>query len=163
MIRRDNLKNVNFFEANPDSFESAISRPQDLVIAAPNSSNFDLVREEPDFLLHFRKDEMDALFKQEKDVLENASKFVSEGGTLIYMIYTISKKEGHQTIASFLASHPEFQLVSDRQAFPFEEMDTAMYYAVLRKDSNVKKDAVEKGPVFVPKEPENVATSLESR
>ena len=162
MIRRDNLKNVNFFEGNVDSFESAISRPQDLVIAAPNSSNFDLVREEPDFLLHFKKDEMDALFKQEKDVLENASKFVAEGGTLIYMIYTISKKEGHQTIASFLANHPEFQLVNDRQAYPFEEMDTAMYYAILRKDSFVKKDAIEKGPLFAAKEKESVAASLES-
>ncbi len=163
MIRRDNLKNVNFFEGKPDSFESAISHPQDLVIASPNSSNFDLVREEPDFLLHFKKDEMDALFKQEKDVLENASKFVAEGGTLIYMIYTISKKEGHQTIASFLASHPDFQALTERQAFPFEEMDTAMYYAILRKNSNVQKDAMGKGPVFVPKQEENVSTSVESQ
>ncbi len=150
MIRRDNLKNVNFFAAAPDSLEAAISNPQDLVIAAPDSSNFDLVREEPDFLLHFKKEGMDALLAQEKAVLENASKYVAEGGTLIYMVYTISKKEGHQTIASFLANHPEFQIVKEKQCFQFEEFDTAMYYAVMHKDSKEIKTGAPLDELFDP-------------
>ena len=55
------------------------------------------------------------------------------------MIYTISKKEGHQTIFDFMANHPEFQFVEERQYFPYEEGETALYYAVLHKDSNVAK------------------------
>ena len=94
MIKTAGYKNINFFGAEPDSMEAAISRPQDLVIAAPNSSNFDLIRDYPDYLLHFKKEEMDALFAQEKAVLEGCSKFVAEKGTLIYCVYTISKKEG---------------------------------------------------------------------
>ena len=141
MLRRDGLKNVNFFAAKPDCLESAISKPQDLVIACPNSTKFELVREEPDFLLHFKKDEMDALFEQEKAVLDGCAKYVAEDGTLIYMIYTISKKEGHQTIASFLSNNPEFKIVEERQAFPFEETDTAMYYAVMKKGKKEEAEA----------------------
>lgn len=139
LIKQKQLKNVNFFASSLDSLLVSISRPQDLVIAAPDSSNFDLIREQPDYLLHFKKGGMDELFAQEKETLNQCSKFVAEGGTLIYMIYTISKKEGHQTIFDFLANNPDFQFVSEKQYLPFEDGETSLYYAVLHKDSNVAK------------------------
>lgn len=142
LIHEMGLKNVNFFAADPLAMDASISRPQDLVIAAPNSSNFDLIRDYPDYLLHFKKEGMDELFAQEKTTLEGCSKFVAEKGTLIYVIYTISKKEGHSTIADFLLNHKEFQLVEERQRFPFEDYDTSMYYAVLKKNTPLEKDSV---------------------
>ena len=78
MIKNANFKNINFFGADPLAMDSAISRPQDLVICAPNSSNFDLIREYPDYLLHFKKEGMDELFEKEKTLLEGTSKFVAE-------------------------------------------------------------------------------------
>lgn len=147
LIKESGYKNVNFFGAAPDSMESAISRPQDLVIAAPNSSNFDLIREYPDYLLHFKKDGMDALFQQEKAVLEGCSKYVAEKGMLIYTINTLSKKEGHMTVAEFLANHPEFHLTKEVQTYPFEDMQTTLYYAVMVKDSKIAKKAAPLGDV----------------
>jgi hypothetical protein len=55
------------------------------------------------------------------------------------MIYTISKKEGHQTIGDFLLAHPEFKLVREAQLFPYEELDTALYYAVMKKETPLAK------------------------
>ena len=136
LIRQKELKNVNFFASSLDSLLVSISRPQDLVIAAPDSSNFDLIREQPDYLLHFNKEGMDELFAKEKETLNECAKFVAEDGLLIYVIYTISKKEGHQTILDFLVNHPEFKFVKEEQRFPFEEGETSVYYAVLKKDSN---------------------------
>ena len=140
IIRQKQLKNINFFASSLDSLLVSISRPQDLVIVAPDSSNFDLIREQPDYLLHFKKSGMDELFAQEKEALSECSKFVAEGGTLIYMIYTISKKEGHQTVNEFLTNHPEFHFVEEKQCFPYEENETSLYYAVLHKDSNLAKE-----------------------
>ncbi len=139
MIKNANFKNINFFGADPLAMDSAISRPQDLVICAPNSSNFDLIREYPDYLLHFKKEGMDELFEKEKTLLEGTSKFVAEHGTFIYMIYTISKKEGHQTIEDFLLKHSEFKMVREAQLFPYEELDTALYYAVMKKETPLAK------------------------
>jgi hypothetical protein len=51
------------------------------------------------------------------------------------MIYTISKKEGHQTVNEFLLKHPEFKLVREAQLFPYEDLDTALYYAVMKKET----------------------------
>jgi len=147
LIKDSGFKNVNFFGAAPDSMESAISRPQDLVIAAPNSSNFDLIREYPDYLMHFKKEGMDALFAQEKAVLEGASKYVAEKGLLIYTINTLSKKEGHLTVVEFLNNHKEFHLTKEVQAYPFEDMQTTLYYAVMVKDTNAAKKAAPLGDI----------------
>ncbi|MCI2111502.1 MAG: hypothetical protein LKK13_04070 [Bacilli bacterium] len=142
MIRELGLKNVNFFAGDPSALEASISRPQDLVIAAPDSSNFDLIRESPDYLLHFKKEGMDELFAEEKAMLEGLSKYVDEGGTYIYMIYTVSKKEGHATVQDFLLRHPEFKLVKEEQFFPFDELDTALYYAAMKKETPLVKEGV---------------------
>jgi len=139
LIKSLDLRNVNFFSGDPLAIDAAISRPQDLVVVSPNSSNFDLIREYPDYILHFKKEGMDELFAKEKAMLEGCSKFVAENGTLLYVIFTISRKEGHQTIADFLQVHPEFKFVNEVQMFPFEDLDTAMYYAVLHKESEVAK------------------------
>jgi 16S rRNA C967 or C1407 C5-methylase (RsmB/RsmF family) len=142
MIRSLGLKNVNFFAGDPSALEAAISRPQDLVIACPDSSNFDLIREAPDYLLHFKKEGMDELFAKEKAMLEGVSKYVDEGGTLIYMIYTISKKEGHATVTEFLINHQDFKLVKEEQLFPYDELDTAVYYCVMKKQTPLAKEGV---------------------
>ena len=55
------------------------------------------------------------------------------------MIYTISKKEGHQTIEDFLLKHSEFKMVREAQLFPYEELDTALYYAVMKKETPLAK------------------------
>jgi len=138
-IRALRLKNINLFASDPSSFESAISRPQDLVFVCPESTNFDAVPSSPDFFLHFKRDKMDNIFANEKETLANAAKFVAEGGTLVYMIYTVSKKEGHNLIENFLSGNPDFKLVKEKQHFAFEEMQTSFYYAVLKHDSSLAK------------------------
>lgn len=138
-IRALRLKNVNLFAGEPTSFESALSRPQDLVFVCPESTNFDAVPSSPDFFLHFKREKMDAIFAKEKEALEEASKFVAEGGTLVYLIYTVSKKEGHGLIENFLTGNPDFKLVTDKQHFAFEEMETSFYYAVLKRETPLAK------------------------
>ena len=76
---------------------------------------------------------MDEIIAGERATLEGAAKYVEEGGTLLYVVYTISRKEGRQTIGEFLKAHPEFTLVSEKQHFPFDELETAAYVAELRK------------------------------
>lgn len=134
LIKEKDLHNVNFFSA-PDvlSMEASVSSMQQLVIVSPASTNFDLIPTSPDYLLHFDTQSMDAIIEEEQKALEGAAKYVEEGGTLLYIVYTISKKEGHMNIASFLKKHPEFSLVSEKQHFPNDELETAAFVAELVK------------------------------
>ncbi len=137
MVKDLGLHNVNLFSCpDPLSMEAAISQKQSVVFCSPNSTGFDRVRSTPDFLLSYDKDAMDSIIEGEKNALYGCAKFVENNGLLIYMIYTISKKEGHLMVASFLQEHAEFKLESEKQHFPFEESDTAMYVAVLRRKEN---------------------------
>ena len=133
-IKAKNLHNVNFFAApDPSAMDAAISRQQDLVIAAPESTWFDLVPTAPDYLLNFPRENMDEILAKEKAVLEGVSKYVEVGGKLIYIVYTISMKETSQTIAGFLKEHEDFALIEEKQYFPFEAHQTTAYVAVLTK------------------------------
>ena len=139
VIKNEELSNVNFFSATDPTFmDASISRQQDLVFAVPNSTNFDLIPETPDYLLHFDTDQMDAIIEQERQVLEGCSKYVDVNGKLIYVVFTLSKKEGKGTVANFLKSHPEFRLLKQNDYFPFAKYDTAAYVAVMQKVEEVE-------------------------
>ena len=78
---------------------------------------------------------LDEIIAEEAGTLENASQLVELDGTLVYMIPTISKKESSTLIGNFLYKHPEFELVEEKQFFPFEAFDSCLYYARLKKVS----------------------------
>ena len=148
-IRKKELRNVNLFAAAPDSLEAGISRPQDLVFASPKSTDFDRIREEPDYLLHFHKQDGESqLYAQEKEVLEGASRYVAENGTLVYLVRTISRKEGHNLINGFLANHPEFHLIEEKQLFPFEPTESSLFYAAMMKQNNSVTTGVPLAPLL---------------
>lgn len=134
LLKEKKLKNVNYFECNdPDSMEADISRPQDLIFCCPNSTNFDLIPFSPDYILHFKKEDMSEIFEKELLALEGCSKHLREGGRMVYMVYTISKKEGHGIVSNFIKMHDDFELLEESQIFPSQELETAVYVAVLNK------------------------------
>jgi len=134
LIKEKELHNVNFFAApDVESMDAAISHPQDLAIVVPDATNFDLIPYTPDYLLHFNKDGMDALFESQRKALNSVAKYVALNGRLIYVIPTISRKEGSNLVKAFLRYHPEFALVEEKQHFPFDSLRSAFYYAVLVK------------------------------
>ncbi|MCR5491462.1 MAG: hypothetical protein K6F32_04990 [Bacilli bacterium] len=133
-IKEKDLHNVNFFSApDVEMMDAAISHPQDLAIVVPDATNFDLIPFTPDYLLHFNKDGMDAMFENQRKALNSMAKYVALNGKLVYAIPTISRKEGSNLIKNFLRFHPEFALVEEKQRFPFDELHTAFYYAILVK------------------------------
>ncbi len=139
-VKQAGLHNVNFFSASDTgSMEAAISKKQDVVFCVPDSTNFDLIRSTPDYLLHFDRDGMDQLIANEKKALEDCAKYVEEDGTLVYVVFTISKKEGHTTVSNFIKRHQDFSLVEETQHFPFQEIGTSAYVAVLKHGPKLAK------------------------
>ena len=136
LIKTRHYSNVNLFVSpNAESMGSAISVPQDLVFCCPESTMFDDIPYSPDYLLGFDKTRMDSLIEGESTALEACSKYVEVGGLLVYLVFTISKKEGVFQAQHFLAEHPEFERVEYKQHFPFEEAScqSAAFYCVFRK------------------------------
>lgn len=133
-IRKNNIRNVNLFEAN-DIFQlkSGVFHKVDKVILYPDSSHFDLNSTFPDFLFHFDRSNLDEIIQREKDNLELCSNAVDDGGQLVYIVDTLNKKESTLLIAEFLEKHPEFELEREEQLLPSHPFSTLFYYAILLK------------------------------
>jgi 16S rRNA (cytosine967-C5)-methyltransferase len=132
------FKNINVFESTPKLLISHVSHSQDFIMALPACTKFDLIRSLPDFFIHFNQSEIDQLVKDQKEMLDECAPFVSEGGVLGYGLNTMNKKESSMVIEDFLKRHPEFFLVLEKQYFPFEDHNSALYIAAMRKRTTPK-------------------------
>lgn len=133
------IKNVRVFESTPEQLISHVSQPQDMVLVVPQCSKFDLIRSLPDFFAQFHQDQLDALIHEQMQSLVSASQFVEDGGLLFYGVNTLNQKEGAWLIKDFVHRHTDFQLVFEKQFFPYEKWNTALYVAALRKRKTNEK------------------------
>ncbi|MBP5091036.1 MAG: hypothetical protein J6328_00535 [Bacilli bacterium] len=138
-IKEKKLRNVNLFASSADGFEASISRPQDLVAVFAESTDFDAIRETPDFFVHCKPEMLDALLERQKALLDGAAPFVALDGKLVYCVFTLSKKEGRNQVSEFIKTHGEFTLEKEEQIFPYDNLDVTCYYAILKKGAPVEK------------------------
>ena len=134
-IQHSKSKNIFVVESTLSGLIAHVSHPQDFVLVVPNCSKFDLIRSLPDFFIHFKQSDLDGFIKEQKEAMEESSKYVIQGGLLVYGVNTINDKECHALIHDFIQRHPEFTMIFEKQYLPFDELNTALYVAALRKKS----------------------------
>lgn len=125
---------IKAYECSITGLVSVLSQPVSNFLVFPKSSNLEMLRSDPGYFFHFDPGSIDELIKSQMTTLEECSKFVENGGRLIYAIPTISKKEGTYMISNFIKNHPEFKLLVERQIFPFEHFDSCLYFAIISKE-----------------------------
>lgn len=81
-------------------------------------SGFGTIRKNPD--LKWRRGEMDIkrLSRLQYSILYNCSRYIKEGGILVYSTCTIFHEENEDVVEKFLREHPEFQLDSIGKILP---------------------------------------------
>ena len=114
-----------YLNNNVPSFEPYIGKKVDYFFLMPKSSNFNAIRKYPDFFIHFKQSDLDLLTQKEKALINESLKFINDGGKLIYIVSTLSNKEGRKLIAEVLSENSNLSLEDERQLFPFENLDTA--------------------------------------
>ena len=112
---------------------TCLSKKVHTLICMPKSTTFDALRSTPDYFLRIKQEQLDEVIATELATLEECSDFVEVGGELVYMINTLSRKESNSLIANFLVKHRDYELVEERQFFPFEVYDSCLYFARLKK------------------------------
>lgn len=87
----------------------------------------------------YRKDAeaVDAIAQTQGDILNNCSKYVKPGGSLIYSTCTVSIRENEEVIRSFLAQHEDFQLdmgLSELLPIEGDRADRGMFHILPDRD-----------------------------
>ena len=104
----------------------------DRVLADVPCSGLGVIRRKPEIkykdITDFRE-----LVQIQKKILENASKYVKSGGTLVYSTCTINKDENELQVKEFLDNNKEFEFVSEKQFLPTEDIDGFYVCKMIKK------------------------------
>ncbi len=90
-------------------FISELEAVADRVLCDVPCSGFGVLSKKPE-LRYKDPRESEALPKIQMDILENACRYVRNGGTLVYSTCTILPAENEKNIEIFLLNHPDFSL-----------------------------------------------------
>lgn len=93
--------------------DAAVEKKEDIgtfdrVLVDAPCSGLGLLRKKPDIRLKKDGSEIDALPKIQREILEQAAKYVKPGGVLVYSTCTLCRKENEKNIEWFLENHEEY-------------------------------------------------------
>lgn len=94
-------------EADARKFDPSLEQSADVLLCDAPCSGFGVVAKKPE-IRYKDLSESDKLPQIQSDILENVSKYVKVGGTLIYSTCTVFSEENCRVINKFLDTHPEF-------------------------------------------------------
>lgn len=88
-------------------FDPALAGQFDLVMADVPCSGLGIIRKKPDIRY---KDPaiLEALPAVQRAILDNVSRYVRPGGTLLYATCTLLERENSEVVDGFLSTHPDF-------------------------------------------------------
>ncbi len=101
------IKIVKALEQNAAAPREEWFETMDAVLADVPCSGFGVIRKKPDIRY---KDlfQLEALPELQRNILQNASRYVKPGGVLLYSTCTILKRENEQIVDAFLERNPDF-------------------------------------------------------
>lgn len=82
----------------------------DAVLADVPCSGLGIIRKKPEIKWNKTKKDLQDLIKIQRNILQNASKYVKKGGNLVYSTCTINKGENEENIRWFLEKNSEFEI-----------------------------------------------------
>lgn len=84
----------------------------DIVLVDAPCSGLGIIRRKPDIKYNRTPEDIEALVKIQKDILEVASNYVKSGGTLIYSTCTLNPSENEEVVKAFLENDHDFERVT---------------------------------------------------
>lgn len=101
-----------------------------ILVDAP-CSNTGVMRRRVDLRWRIRPEEIERLRATQLELLRQAAPRLKAGGTLIYSTCSLEPEENTQVVKQFLAKHPEFKLIQERELIPFVDGVDGAYVARL--------------------------------
>ena len=133
-LRKYRHEKLIYDQCSAEGLEARVARKANLLVMIPRSSNFTNVNSSPEYLINFKQDSLSELIEYQEKSINELCKQVLIGGTLVYLTYTLNKKENDGIIAKFLETHPGWHLVEQKTFFPNSTEVTCGYYAILHRE-----------------------------
>ncbi len=132
LIERCGNTNVKTM-ANDATKESFEQESFDRILCDVPCSGLGDLTHKPEIKWHLKPENIDEIIQIQKNILSTSSTYLKKGGILVYSTCTLNKKENSMQIQNFLKQNPDFQLLTEKTIFPFEENRDGFYFAKLEK------------------------------
>lgn len=123
--RRLGLKSVEPRLQNAKEFDPELEGAFDLVIADVPCSGLGIIRKKPD-IRYKDPAQLAGLPRVQRAILDNVSRYVKPGGSLLYATCTVLKRENEDVVRGFLGSHGDFAPEPFRLPEPVGQVEAGM-------------------------------------
>lgn len=130
---RMGVKNVEAKAADQTVFDPACEEAFSLVLLDAPCTGLGTLPSNPDVALFKTNDDVDALVRLQRALLDNVSRYVRCGGKLVYSTCSDLPSECGENVRAFLAKNENFSLLKEKYTQINEEGGEGFYYAVLEK------------------------------
>ncbi len=91
------------------------------------------MRRRVDLRWRIRPEEIERLRTTQLELLRQAAPRLKPGGTLVYSTCSLEPDENSEVVKQFLAEHPQFQMVKERELLPFVDGVDGAYVAKMTR------------------------------
>ncbi|MBP5405226.1 MAG: methyltransferase domain-containing protein [Clostridia bacterium] len=130
---RMKVRNIELRVADHTIYDPSLKERFSVVLLDAPCSGLGTLASNPDVILHRAEADLDEIIRTQKALLENASKYMKEGGTLVYSTCSDLPSENEEMVKDFLLSHPEMRLAREKSMRTDTSGGEGYYYAVLEK------------------------------
>ncbi len=115
-------------------FDSSLEKTADAIICDVPCSGFGTIAKKPEIKLKGVSNELPKLYDIQAQILDTSSRYLKNGGRLLYSTCTLNPKENIKQIEAFLEKHgDEYSLISEEQIFPHDEFD-GFYISIIKRN-----------------------------
>lgn len=105
------LTNINIQKKNGLDFSQDEMDKYDKILLDAPCSGLGIIRRKPDIKYKLQLEDISNIIKIQKELIENAYKYLKKGGYLVYCTCTINKKENQEIIDYLFNGYPRAKLV----------------------------------------------------
>lgn len=122
-VVRLGLNNVVVEAFDATIFDETLENSSDCVLVDAPCSGLGIIRRKPDIKYNKTPESLMALTDIQKNILDISSRYVKQGGLLVYSTCTINRDENEAIVHSFLNQHTEYELCPDGMVTLYPHVD----------------------------------------
>ncbi|WP_394330299.1 RsmB/NOP family class I SAM-dependent RNA methyltransferase [Vaginella massiliensis] len=130
--RRNDVQNVQTKVIESKTIKRLDSTVDRLLIDAP-CSGLGVLKRNPDTKWKLQPEFLDNIRAEQAKILNDYSRMLKKGGLMVYATCSILPSENQEQVEKFLANHPNFTLIQEKQYFPSQYGYDGFYMALMER------------------------------
>ena len=132
-VERLGADNIDVMVSDAMSFDKKDENRFDIVLLDAPCSGLGVIRRKKDIKYNITRNQIDELIGIQKQMLDNAAKYTTLDGYLIYSTCTINKLENKGQIEGFIKEHEGYELLYEKQLLTGIDHSDGFYVALLKR------------------------------